>query len=148
MTQLSLDNFVDQAVAFLSEGYDYGLAFTGTDQKRCFYLDGFNGSIDELTSDDVEAWMDYVITEGKDIVVFPDELHQTYNSEMVAFGALGSWGLFGDQFWNHYRGWDDLSYDPLGFNEYVGSDTADNWYGQDNTTYFGLSGADFLLRWI
>ena len=38
LTQLTLDNFVEQAVAFLSEGYDYGIEFTGTDQNDAFFL--------------------------------------------------------------------------------------------------------------
>ena len=39
LTQLSLDNFAEQTVALLSEGYDYGLVF-GTDQNDAFYLEG------------------------------------------------------------------------------------------------------------
>ena len=68
-TQLSLDGFIDQTVAFLTEGNDYGVTFRGTDQNDAFYLNGFDGFVDVLTSGDVDAWIDYEITEGKDVVV-------------------------------------------------------------------------------
>ena len=71
LTQLTLDNFVDQAVAFLSEGYDYGVEFTGTDQNDAFFLDGLDGKIDELTSSDVNAWINYRIFRGKRYCCIP-----------------------------------------------------------------------------
>ena len=100
LTQLSLDGFVEQAVGFLMGGNDYGIEFTGTDQNDAFYLDGFDEFVESLTSNDVDAWINYRITEGKDIVVFPDELQESYNSEMAPYGVLGSWGILDDYFWN------------------------------------------------
>ena len=47
LTQLSLDNFAEQTVAFLSEGYDYGLVFEGTDQMM---LSTLRGLMTALTS--------------------------------------------------------------------------------------------------
>ena len=141
LTQLSLDSFVDQAVAFLSEGYDYGLEFTGTDQNDAFYLDGFNGKIDELTSSDIDAWINYRISEGKDIVVFPEEQHQSYNSEMASFGVL-NWGIFDDYFWNFYNAHWELGNQATGFFEETGTSEVDNFYGGSNTISFGLDGND------
>ena len=142
LTQLTLDNFVEQAVAFLSEGYDYGVEFTGTDQNDAFFLDGLDGKIDELTSSDVNAWINYRITEGKDIVVFPEEQHQTYNSEIAPFGVLGSWGVFDDYFWSFYNAQWELGNQGTGFLEETGTSGVDTFYGGSNTIAFGLDGND------
>ena len=99
--------------------------------------DGFDGTIDELTSSDVNALI--TATEGKDSS-FPDELHQTYNSEMAPF-APGSWGFWWLP-WNFYNGWEL----PIHWFLTTGTSGADNFVAQNYRVWPSGTTILFLRR--